>query len=146
MHAVPVRRLLAVLLLALGLAGPGAALATTPADGPWHLRLELSSFFDGHIATVEHDLELSDGRWEGSIRQDRVLVGLRLAIAGAAVRGLLAVKPGGGWATVSIPFDAVVAGGRVERRLSATAILETGGEPDDRETRDVDVRFSLERR
>ena len=132
------------LALVCGLAGAAVA-AGSAADGRWRLKVELSSFFDGPIGSLEGEVEIVNGRWEGALRRHDMVVGLSLAIADAAVRGHAVVKPGNAWGSVSIPFDAAVIDGRVRRELTGHAIMEYGGEAGDRETRTVDVVLSMDR-
>jgi hypothetical protein len=143
-----VARLLLGLALAAGLVtaantAPGGA----PADGPWRVTMDLSSFFDGHLGTIDKVVELRNGTWDGTIRQGSMLVGMRITVAGTAVRGLLAVTAGRNWNSVSVPFDAVVVDGTVERRLTgpATYNLNTGFGRTDRQHRDVEIDLRLRR-
>jgi len=125
----------------------GSVSAATPSDGPWRLRVDLSSFFDGHLGTIERVIELRNGQWQGDIREGQMLLGLRVSIAGSAVNGLMAVTAGSNWNSVSVPFDAVVADGIVERHLSgpATYNLNVGFGRRDRQHRDVEIDLRLER-
>jgi hypothetical protein len=123
----------------------GDAIAAGSADGRWRLRVDLSSFFDGPIGSLEGEVEIVNGRWEGALRRHDMVVALRLAVADSGVRGHAVVKPGNAWGSVSIPFDAAVIDGRVRRELTGHAIMEYGGEAGDRETRTVDVVLSMDR-
>jgi hypothetical protein len=144
-HLRSLSAITALLLLCVAIAGPAEAAAS--ADGRWRLKVDLSSFFDGHIGTIERVIELRDGQWQGDIRQGQMLLGLRVSIAESAVNGLMAVTAGSNWNSVSVPFDAVVVDGVVERRLSgpATYNLNVGFGRRDRQQRDVDIELRLER-
>lgn len=134
--------------LALGMLfalAAGSADAATAADGPWGLRIDLSSFFEGPLGSVERVIDLRDGQWEGDIREGQIVVGLKLAIADSAVSGLMAVKAGSQFNSVSVPFHGVVADGTVERRLSGVATMPPGGDADDVETREIDIHLRLQR-
>lgn len=135
----------AILLLCAAISGTAHARAA--ADGPWRLKVDLSSFFDGHIGTIERVIELRGGQWQGDIREGQMLLGLRVSIADSAVNGLMAVTAGSNWNSVSVPFDAVVVDGVVERRLSgpATYNVNVGFGRRDRQQRDVDIELRLER-
>ena len=148
MISQPIHKWLFLLALAVGLAvGAEASRASAPADGPWRLTIDLSSFFDGHLGSIERVVELKNGSWEGDIREGQMLVGMRISIAGSAVNGLLAVTAGSNWNSVSVPFQAAVVDGVVQRQLSgaATYNVNTGFGHRDRQSRYVDIDLRLER-
>jgi hypothetical protein len=148
MTSQPIVNWLFALALAVGLiAGAQAGRASAPADGPWRLTIDLSSFFDGHLGSIERVVELRNGTWEGDIREGRMLVGVRVTVAGSAVNGLLAVTAGSNWNSASVPFQAAVVDGVVERQLSvaATYNVYTGFGHRDRQSRYVDIDLRLER-
>lgn len=136
---------LAALIGAFALAGSGAA--ETAADGAWRLRLELSSFHHGHIASFDEVIEVRNGRYDGGFVKQRTQVALSLAVAGGAVSGQVAVKPGGNWNTGTRRFQGVVSDGVFEREIDvpATFILHGNDDGSDFDSRIVVVRMRLER-
>jgi hypothetical protein len=133
--------------LALGLllaSGPAGSHAAATADGPWQLTIALSSFSDGPLGSVERVIDLSGGKWEGDIRQGQIYLGFRVAIVDGAASGLLAVKAGSQFNAVSVPFQAVVADGAVERQLSGNATMLSSGRKGT-QTRRIDIRLRLVR-
>lgn len=120
--------------------------AETAADGPWRLQLELDSFHHGHIATFDEVIEIRNGRYSGGFESRRTQVTLSLAIAGGAVSGHMAVKPGNNWNTGTRSFQGAVADGVFQREVDVPATFVLHGDEDaDYDSRIVAVRMRLER-
>lgn len=132
-------------LMALALAVAPGARADTATDGPWRLTLEISSFSDGHIATIDRVIEIRDGAFNGGFNEGNASVALTFYVAGGAVRGNMAVDAGSRWNSVSIKYDGPVIDGVFLRQLVGPATYESGMHNRDNLSRNVDVVMRLER-
>ena len=123
-----------------------SAVAETSADGTWRLRLQLSSFHTGPIASFDELVHVQDGALAQGFSRRETRLAISLAITDGAVSGRLAVTPDNNWANGTRGFQGVVADGVFEGEIHVPAFyLLYGDEGGDYDSRMVVVRMRLER-